>query len=167
MRLPPWFAPSRVARTRKRFTCRRCSVGRFDRSFYCLLLRNLHDGRFIFDAVDEQNPVEMVDLMLEDACAPAAGLDADRPVVEACPLDRHYFGARHFTGPTGDAQASLVTEDPTVCPDDLRVDQGNRELRTAFVVEVFLYVDPDQSAQYADLWRRQAHSGRGQHCLVH
>src|SRR5215207_7694997 len=107
MRLPPWSAPSRVARTRKRFTSRRCSIGRFDRSFYCLLLRNLHDRRFVFDAVDEQNPVEMVDLVLQDSRAPAAGFDPYRPVVEACPLDRHYVGARHLTGPTGDAQASL------------------------------------------------------------
>src|SRR5688500_14389792 len=143
MRLPPWSAPSRAARTRKRSTSRRRSVGRFDRTLDRLIVGNLHDSRFVFDAVDEQDSVEMVDLMLKNARPPAAGLDAYRSVIESHPLDRHHFGARHLTGPTGNAQASLVTEDAPVRPDDLRVDQRNRELRTAFVVEVLRYVDPD------------------------
>src|SRR5215204_2298668 len=109
----------------------------------------------------------MVDLMLEDARAPAAGFDANRTVVESHPLDRHHFGARHLASPTGDAQAAFVTENSTVRLDDLGVDQRNRELRAAFVVEVLRYVDPDQSAQYSDLRRRQPHARGGQHRLIH
>src|SRR5215216_3144435 len=118
MRLPPSSAPSHAARTRTRSTSRRRSVGRFDRTLHRLLVRNLHDGRCIFDAVDEQDPVEMVDLVLEDARAPATGLDAYRPIVESDPLDRHRLGARHLASPTGDAQATLVTEDATIRLDD-------------------------------------------------
>src|SRR5215213_2724314 len=109
----------------------------------------------------------MVDLMLEDARAPAAGLHAYRTVVESHPLDRYHFGAWHLAGPTGDAQAAFVTEISTVRLDDLGVDQRNREPRAAFVVEVLRYVDPDQSAQYSDLWCRQPHSRRVQHRLVY
>src|SRR5215204_7211618 len=109
----------------------------------------------------------MVDLMLEDARAPAAGFDANRTVVESHPLDRHHFGARHLASPTGDAQAAFVTENSTVRLDDLGVDQRNRELRAAFVVEVLRYVDPDQAAQYPNLRCRQPHARGGQHRLIH
>src|SRR5687768_4393453 len=118
MRLPPSFAPNPAVRIRERSTFSRRSVGRFDRTLHRLFIRNLHDSRFIFDAVDEQDPVEMVDLMLKDARPPAAGLDAYWTVVESHPLDRHHFGARHLTGPTGDAQAAFVTENSTVCLND-------------------------------------------------
>src|SRR5688500_10513514 len=104
MRLPPSSVPNPAARTRKRSTFRGRSVGRFDRSLHRLFVGNLDDGRFIFDAVDEQDAVEMVNLVLEDARPPAAGLDAYRPIVESHPLDRHHFGARHLAGPTRDAQ---------------------------------------------------------------
>src|SRR4051794_21388776 len=109
----------------------------------------------------------MVDLVLEDTCPPAASLDAHRPVVESNPLDRDRFGAGYLPGPPGNAQAPLITEDPTARLDDLGVDQRNGELRTAFVVEVLRHMDPDQPAQDSDLWRRQPHSWRGQHRLVH
>src|SRR5215216_6020787 len=125
MRLPPWCGLNPAARIRKKSTFRRRSVGRFDRTLHRLFVRDLHNGRFIFDAVDEQNSVEMVDLVLEDTRAPAASLDAHRPVVESDPLDCHGFGAWHLASPPGDAQAPLVTEDPTARLDDLRVDQRN------------------------------------------
>src|SRR5215213_9106166 len=107
----------------------------------------------------------MVDLVLEDARAPAASLDPHRPVVESDPLHRQRFGTRHLAGPPGNAQAALIAEDPTARLDDLGVDQRDGELRTAFFVKVLRHVDPDQSTQYPDLWRRKPHSRRSQHRL--
>src|SRR5829696_2869322 len=167
MRLPLWFAPNPAVRIRKRSTFSRRSVGRFDRTLHRLFIGNLQDSRFVFDAVDEQDPVEMVDLMLEDARPPAAGLEAYWTVVEPHPLDRHHFGARHLAGPTRDAQAAFITENSAARLDNLGVDQRNRELWAALVVEVLRYMHPDQSTQYPDLRRRQPDARRGQHRLVH
>src|SRR5260221_12907994 len=68
----------------------------------------LAEGVEARQAVDEEDPVEMVELVLVGAGREAGRLDADLLAVAVAALDRHVLVAGHLAHPARVAEASLV-----------------------------------------------------------
>ena len=86
-----------------------------------------HIGGERVDAVEEQQPVEMVDLVLQAARLEALGAERRRrPMLD---LDRG--GAAHVGGQLGDAQAALAADLGALRADDPRVDEHEPAVRAS------------------------------------
>jgi hypothetical protein len=76
------------------------------------------------DVVGEEDAVEVIDLVLEDAREPAFGLDADLFAMRVARFDGDGRGAGHVVADdTGDAEAAFGPQDGVVAAlDDFGVD---------------------------------------------
>src|SRR2546426_12733466 len=70
------------------------------------------------DAIDEEDAVEVVDLVLQDARAQATRVERQRPAVHVLRLDLHPRGARDRGERPRDRQASLLARRLAALLDD-------------------------------------------------
>lgn len=78
----------------------------------------------VFDVIDEEDAVEVVDLMEEGAGEVAGGLDADFGAIGELGFDASFIGAGNETVDEGDGEAALVVFDgATFGFDDFGVDK--------------------------------------------
>ena len=70
-------------------------------------------------AIDEEDAVEVIQLVLEDAGQEAAALERDGAPVEITGLHAHPGGARHGSENAGDGEASLLGRHQTLLADQL------------------------------------------------
>src|SRR3990172_1881885 len=122
-------------------------------------------------AIDEQHPVKVVDLVLEDARQPARGFHAQRLAVQVVTPEGDRPKAFNLTEIAGDGEATFIGADSLRrMADDFGVghDEQLRWYRGGFgvVVEVSVF-DEDQPVAVAELGRGQPDTGRGSHRLQH
>src|SRR5882724_651704 len=118
--------------------------------------------------VDVERPVQVIDLVLQDARVPAGRADRDGLAAVIERLDGHGARARHERLEPLDAEAALVVLDDLVAQrearrrDDVEGD-GFALLRLA-LADV---LDDGELQGHADLRRRQPHARRVAHRLAH
>src|SRR5712691_3794969 len=76
------------------------------------------------ESIYEEDPVEMVQLVLKGPRGEARALDPDLLAVPVAPLDHHRLVAGHLPDPVGIAEAALIADLDPAAPDQLGVDQG-------------------------------------------
>src|SRR5215472_2477083 len=76
------------------------------------------------EAVDEQDTVEVIHLVLEDAALKAATEDAHRPSFEILRFDTYPRRTRHLGEDSGNRQAAFLGGCFTALLDDRRIDEG-------------------------------------------
>src|SRR3954462_7100858 len=81
------------------------------------------DLRRRLDAVEEQDPVEVVDFVEEAAGLEAVGLHAPRAAVAIAALDDDVGRAAHVAGEVGDREAALAADRGAARLDDHRIDE--------------------------------------------
>ena len=119
--------------------------------------------------VDEQHPVEMVDLMLQADRQQPVDLAVLDLAVGVPPARAHPIGAQHLGILLGDRQAALlVGHQGFALLEDLRIDEHPRVPdRLALLILFLLEVDHEQADRYPDLHRGQPDAGRVVHRLEH
>ncbi len=109
----------------------------------------------VFDVVDEEDAIKMVDFVKEGASEGIFGFDADGGAVFEHRLDFNFGGARNLAVNGGNGEAALeVGDDFAFGFDDFGVDEGGEGF-VFLVVEVV--TDDDNAAVEAEL--RRSHGG--------
>src|SRR5216683_1781505 len=128
----------------------------------CFLLVGLEvfdpaQGVEVGEAIDEEDPVEMIELMLEGARGERARLDAHLLAPAVATFHDHRLVARHLADPSWVAQAAFVSDLHAVVLDDLRIHE-----RPDLVV---VALDNANAQRHSNLRRCQAGSRRREHRL--
>src|SRR5262249_58348842 len=117
-------------------------------------------ARYRIDAVDEEDAVEVVDLVLQDARAEPRGAEGQRPSVRVLRLDLHPRRARDRREHARDRQTPFLARRLAAAIDDGRIQE---RLHAA----AFLVGDDDQPERDAHLRRGQADADLVVHRLGH
>src|SRR3989441_6171651 len=112
------------------------------------------------EAVNEEDPVEVVQLVLEEACAQPARLDRDGRTVGVVGLDPHPRRARDRREDARDREAPFLGGRLSSVDGDDRIDQ-----RLGAVP--LLVADDDQPERDTDLWRGEADADLVVHRVDH
>jgi len=124
-------------------------------------------------AVDVEDAVEMVDLMLERPCEETAGGDRLRQIVLVDIGDRDLLGTDEMTADIGKAQASLLVVLRALAHQDLRIPElqrhGNRRIERGVELLFAAVGDVDDTHPFGppDLLRGEPHALRLMHRLQH
>src|SRR5216683_1247086 len=114
-------------------------------------------GVEVGEAIDEEDPVEMIELMLEGARGERARLDAHLLAPAVATFHDHRLVARHLADPSWVAQAAFVSDLHAVVLDDFRIHE-----RPDLVV---VALDNANAQRHSNLRRCQAGAGRREHRL--
>lgn len=121
-------------------------------------------------AVDEENAVQVIDLVLGGAGEEAGAVEADFVAVERLGVDGDFFGAADLGADFGDAEAAFAAGlfADRLGEDGVHQDQGHRELRGDRPGEFgFGDVDDGKEEGLADLLGGEADAFGGVHGLHH
>ena len=127
-------------------------------------MKPLVEAQLIGDPVDEQNPIEVVQFVLDAAGQKAVGAQLLGPPNLIAKAHLHHGRAHHIEIDPGNAEAALLVG-VNARPEagDLGVDQHHRRRGGIFRIEI----DHQQLLMYAHLGGRQANAASGIHAAQH
>jgi len=110
----------------------------------------------IFDVIDEEFAVEMIDLVLQDTCEKTFGRDSKRSTIDVEGSDTDFGVAGDFAVDVRDTETPFWLEgDVALVFDDLRIDE-DRKISVFVIIEII--ANDDHASEVADLYASKAHT---------
>lgn len=110
----------------------------------------------IFDMIDEELAVEVIDLVLQDTCEETFGRDSKRSPIDVEGSDTDFGVAGDFAVDVGDAETAFGLEDDVAFVfDDLGVDEDS-EISVFVIIEII--ANDDHTSEVSDLYASKAHT---------